>query len=246
MSTTGPFWRAYPAQIERVSEGVLSGRLVPYGMSTDVVDFLPTGPELYREGFRPGAFAPQAMSENKAVALKIGLVHRHEGGLGYLGPFVRLRDAADGLYGEAQIMPTLQSNVEALLRAGVTELSVEFRLRGSEREATEIDEDGVRWRTKAHLDQVALEPKGAYSGAAVLGYRADADDLARLRAEESARREAEEAERAAAEQAERDLAAKAAAEEAERVERRREWDEMVARVPTLQEQQQALIRQYGE
>jgi hypothetical protein len=42
---------------------------------------------------------------------------------------------------------------------------------------TEIDGDGVRWRTKALLRHVSLEPVGSYSGAQVLAYRGDPDDM---------------------------------------------------------------------
>lgn len=242
-STAGPFYRAFPTMVERTGPRELSGRLVPYDESAHVVDFLADGQiDLYREGFRRGAFGPQASSTSQGVIAKVSLIHRHEGGLGYLGPFTALREAPDGLYGTARIMPSLEDNVAMLLDSGIRELSVEFRVA---KDSTEVDADGVRWRTRAHLDQVALEPKGAYSSAQVLAYRAAADEQHEEQAAEQARREAEEAERLEAEAAERAVAAAAEAEQEAAAERRRAWDELSERFDTERERQKQLVREYG-
>jgi HK97 family phage prohead protease len=240
-NTTGPFRRAFPALVERTGPRELSGRLVPYNESADVVDFVDGVPELYREGFRPGVFGRQSAGA-KGIIAKIGLVHRHDGGLGYLGPFVALREAPDGLYGAVRILPTLAENVGALLDEGIDELSVEFRLAGSE---NTVLEDGVRWRTRAHLDQVALEPMGAYSSARVLSYRAAADEQQQEQAAEQQRQAAEDAERVAAEEAARLAAEAEAAADAEAAERRRAWNELSERLPAEQERQKQLVREYG-
>ena len=79
----------------------------------------------------------------------------------------------NGLWGDAKVLRSRAGNVEDLLAAGVSKLSVEFRLVGKEHTTTD---GGVRWRTHAHLDAVALEPKGAYSGAQVMAFRAEADE----------------------------------------------------------------------
>jgi HK97 family phage prohead protease len=196
---------------------ILTGRVVPFNEVAQVVDYLPTGPDLYDEGFRPGAFENQVNSKKKGVFTKIGLIHRHDGGMGYLGPFVHLREQSDGLWGDVQIMPTLVDNVEALLAAGIDELSVEFRLpTGDISSHTRVDDAGVRWRIRAHLDQVALEPKGAYRTAQVISMRAERDTMQReaeAAAEKEAKAAAEEEERKAEEVA---LAAKKAEEEAAR------------------------------
>lgn len=225
--------RAYPAQIERTGPRQLSGRLVPYGEVTEVADELPDGKfDIYQEGFRPGAF-PQAGAHARIVT-KVGLIHRHEGGLGFLGPFVSLREQPDGLYGEVAVMRSRAGDVEDLLAAGVDQLSVEFRLPGARH--TEIDANGVRWRTRAHLDQVALEPKGAYDRAEVLAYRAEVDEV-------EAQVEAERQQAAEFDDRERRLAAEQAEAEAEA--RRRRWEELTGRLDGLQTRQDELITRYG-
>jgi hypothetical protein len=242
------FYRAFSTQIEARQDEVtgqhfLSGRLVPYDEAADVLDELPGGKlDLYREGFRRGAFAPQA-NAGKGIVNKINLVHRHgPSGLGYLGVFTGLRDESDGLHGDVRIMPTIAPNVEALLESGVDELSVEFRLPRADHT---VEVDGVRWRVRAHLDQVALEPKAAYSQARVLAYRGEVEDQERAQAEAQAR---EDAERQASEQSEtekREALERAAVEAAEAEERRREWDAMASRADVEAEKQKALVREYG-
>lgn len=255
MSNQHTFIRAYPAQVEQTGPRQLSGRLVPYDTPTQVLDEFPDGQvEIYAEGFRRGAFSPQVNSKNKGVVSKISLVHQHGlAGLGYLGPFIGLREEPDGLYGEVRILPTHETNVQALLEEGVNELSVEFRLpRGDHT----VELDGVRWRTRAHLDQVALEAKGAYSEAQVLAYRAEVDELHR---EQDAERQEQDAERqaqedAAATEAERERL-RVEAEEARRklleaeaeesARRKQEFDELAARYDRDLEKQKQLVRDYG-
>lgn len=224
------FLRAFPSQIERTGPRQLTGRLVPYGVVADVADQKPDGEfDVYREGFRPGAFGPQANIREKGVLNKISLIHRHDGGLGFLGPFTALREEPDGLYGDASVLRSKASDVEDLLEAGVAGLSVEFRL--SKSNHTEVDGDGVRWRVRAHLDQVALEPKGAYGTAQVLAYRAEVDDAQRAQAEQA---KADDEERRRRE-----------AEAAALVERRRRWAELTGRLDAEQERQAQLVRDYG-
>lgn len=239
------FIRAFPSSIERTGPRTLTGRLVPYNRPAEVIDELPDGQlDRYREGFRPGAFGIQANSTEKGVLGRIGFIHRHDGGLGYLGPFVALRDEPDGLYGDVRILPTKADDVAALIDEGVNELSVEFRL--PKNDPTEITADGTRWRTRAHLDQVALEPRGAYSTAQVLAFRSEADD------EQRAEAERQEAERKAAADAEAAEAAKAE-EERQRIEaeaaaalaRRDKWAELTARLDPELEKQKQLVSDYG-
>lgn len=243
--------RAFPAQIEQKGERQITGRLVPYDIPTIVADKLPDGRfETYREGFRRGAFDGQMTvgQTNKGVLTKIGLIHRHEGGLGYLGPVVALREQPDGLWGDITIMPSKTADVAALLNAGVEELSIEFRLRGQNHTD---DRNGVRWRTCAHLDAVALEPQGAYRNARVLQYRADAEEQ-RLKLEadeaEAKRLEADnEAQRAATALEEQRLAEehRKANEEAEAaLQRRQKFDELAARLEGEQAKQRAYAAKF--
>ena len=220
------FLRAFPSAIERTGPRQLTGRLVPYNVVTDVADPVGEGRfDFYREGFRPGAFGGQAKSE-KRVLNKISLIHRHEGGLGFLGPFVALREQPDGLYGDVVVLRSKANDVEDLLDAGVDELSVEFRLRSGNH--TDTDGDGVRWRTRAHLDQVALEAKGAYPQAQVLAYRAEVDE--------------QERDAAAAAQVARQIAE----DEAEATRQRRaRWEALTGRLDGDLERQGALVVEYG-
>jgi HK97 family phage prohead protease len=204
----------------------LTGRLVPYNQVTDVADLLPDGThDVYREGFRPMAFNTQATSTEKGVIARIGLAHRHDSGLGYLGPFASLREDEDGLYGDVSILRSKADDVEDLLANGVNELSIEFRV--PQVNGTEVDDDGIRWRVKAHLDGVALEPKGAYDQAQVLAYRAAAD------------------EQAAAEAAADELRRKAEAEAEAIVERRLRFNELSRRADDVVERQKELAAQFG-
>jgi HK97 family phage prohead protease len=235
------FYRAFATSLEAQNGSdrhTLTGRLVPYNEAADVLDELPDGKhDLYREGFRPGAFSKQVNFHraNTKRVLKIGLNHRHDGGLGYLGPFVRLDERQDGLWGEAVILPTKADDVGELLRAGINELSVEFRLPGVDN--TE-EEGGVRWRTNAYLDGVALEANGAYSSAQVMAYRAEKDELDA----EQAKLDAEQA----AEQAKLDEeAAQAEAELEHQRARREQWDLLTGRIDADLARQREYVEKLG-
>jgi HK97 family phage prohead protease len=242
------FYRAVPWELETVGRERLTGRIVPFDRSTVVVDLdEATGrpADIYTEGFRRGAFDRQVNSREKGVLARIGLVHRHEGprGAGYFGPFIGLRNGSDGLYGDVRVLPGRADDLEALLESGVNELSVEFRLVGEDH--THVDADGVRWRSRAHLDQVALEPKGAYSGAQVLAFRSEVDDFAKAELERRQREDAEAA-AAAAETARLDEERKAnEAAAAAAAERRERWNALTSRVDADLEKQKQLVRDYG-
>lgn len=243
------FYRAVPWELERVGRNKLTGRLVPYNQSAPVVDLdEQTGrpADIYTEGFRRGAFDPQVNSREKGVLARIGLVHRHESsrGAGYFGPFTGLRNGPDGLYGDVRILPTKADDLEALLDSGVNELSVEFRLVGNN-DHTDMGPDGTRWRVHAHLDQVALEPKGAYTGAQVLAFRSEVDDFAKAEVERQ-RQERAEADAAQAEADATEAERKRAEAEAELVaEKRRRFEAMTSRFDHDRDRQKELVRLYG-
>lgn len=244
--TTQPttFFRAFPAAIERTGARQLTGRLVPYGVVADVLDELPSGEvDIYKEGFRFAAFGPQANTRERGIVAKIGLIHAHDGGLGFLGTFTGLREQPDGLYGDVAVLRSKADDVEDLLGSGVDELSVEFRLPRAGH--TEVDSDGVRWRTRAHLDRVALEPKGAYRSARVLAYRKEVDEAQAAEAEANAAQAAQAAE---AERAEAAMAAEARRAEAEveaAAERRRKFNELAGRLDGDLARQRELVAKYG-
>jgi HK97 family phage prohead protease len=236
--------RAFSTELTIASPRQLTGRLVPYNVTADVLDELGDGKvDIYREGFRPGAFAPQANTREKGVLNKIALVHRHEGGLGFLGPFVALREKPDGLWGDVSVLRSKAPDVEDLLAAGVNELSVEFRLPRVGH--TEVDDDGVRWRTRAHLDQVALEPRGAYRTAEVLAFRSEVEQAEREQTESQEAQEAKAAAEAAEVAAQEEAKAKVEAAAEAAAERRRKWDELSSRVDVELAKQEELVKQYG-
>ena len=103
---------------------------------------------------------------------------------------------------------------------------------------TELDAAGVRWRTRAHLDQVALEPKGAYATAQVMAFRAEADAMAQ-EAAEAAAAAADDETKARAETEALEAAAQAA------LERKARWDALSARADEAIAQQSELLRRFG-
>jgi hypothetical protein len=171
------------------------------------------------------------------VARRVRFIHSHEAGLGYLGPFTALREESDGLWGDAEVLRSRAGDVEDLLAAGVRELSVEFHLTGPQ--STQVDEDGTRWRTRAHLVAVALEPKGAYTGAEVMAFRAEVDAAEAEQAKERAQQiSAEEAE------VQRQAAVAEAARQAE-AQRRASWEALTARYDTEAKRQEQMVKDYG-
>ena len=211
---------------------------MPYNVTADVVDMVDGRPQVYREGFRPGAFARQSGSTEPGVARRIRLIHSHRDGLGYLGPFTKLREEPDGLWGDAEVLRS-RANDARISPCSSREPSVEFRPAGPNHTETV---DGIRWRTHAHLDAVALEPKGAYTGAEVMAFRAEMDNLA---AEQERLRAAEQAELDAEQARVEETARLAQAAEAEIAARRERWAALTNRLDTEQERQQELIRTYG-
>lgn len=246
MTDQSSYMRAFPSRVERTGERQLSGRLVPYNQIAEVADPKPGGGwDIYKEGFRSGAFSPQAGANERRIIAKIGLVHVHDestlpghnrAGLGYLGPFAELHEEPDGLYGNVAVLRSKASDLEDLLEAGINELSVEFRLPRANH--TEVDGDGVRWRVRAHLDQVALEAKGAYTQAEVLAFRSEMDHEA---ADELAHQQELARVQAAldAEKTEREAEAEAAAQ------RRAKFQELAGRFDTDLARQKQLVKDYG-
>lgn len=203
--------RTMPVELQ-LDEGRLFGRIVPFDAPTPVADERPGGGiDAYVEGFRKGVFARQAEATEPGVLRRVMLKHEHGDGLGYLGPLVGLEERDDGAYGEFMVLPSHRENVLALHGLGIRELSVEFLER---KNGTSV-EDGIRWRTAAHLVGAALVAKGAYGalGAEVLSMRSIDELVAEQAAEAEAERQRAEAE--AAEQAEAE-AEQAAAEERRR------------------------------
>jgi len=156
--------------LEQSDPRTLSGRVVPYDVAADVVDVLPDGTaDVYREGFRASAFAHQLVAPHR-VRLRDG----HHEPARDLAIATTMTSTDTGLDVDFRFLTDADAERAAtLLDVGVADLSVGFKpLRGG----TSIDDDGTRWRTRALLDHVALEPQGAYPGAEVTAFRSDVDD----------------------------------------------------------------------
>ena len=169
--------RAMPTTLERVDKRTLACRYVPFGVTAVAVDPTPDGGlDRYHEEFAPSVFDRQIAAAAKAggVLQRITLIDEHTSESGSkVGYTVALRREADGIYGEARLLPSRIDDVDALLEDGIDKLSVEFL---PHRGGTKLMRDGVRLRTDAHLLKVALVPQGAYEGSEVLAMR-EADDL---------------------------------------------------------------------
>jgi hypothetical protein len=238
--------RTVPVDVS-LNDGRLLTRIVPFDVSTPVADVRSDGTfDAYIEGFRRGVFGRQATSTEPGVLRRVMLKHEHDGGLGYLGPLVSLEERDDGAYAEFMVLPSYRADVMALHEVGIREMSVEFL----ERKDGTAEEDGVRWRTSAHLIGAALVAKGAYGalGAEVLAMRSIDELIAEQAATQEAERQRAEAEEVAArERAEAEEVARVAAE-AEAVaaeERRRAVVEMEAFLADAQARQAELAERYS-
>lgn len=193
------------------SEGELYGRLVPLNRSTRVVDVLANGKlDVYEEGFREGVFDRQMADTAMIRRIAFWHTHDHQDGAGYFGPATNLEQRDDGIYGSFRILTSKRADLRDLMDEGVVNLSIEFKERSG---GTAVDDDGVRWRTSAHLHGVALDPRGAYPGAEVLAFRSVDDLVEEYQAEQEQAREREAAEAAEAAERERQEAEQRAAEE---------------------------------
>lgn len=179
--------RTFVAEIERVDWSTLAGQFVPYGTAAMVTDITPVGVERYREGFDHGAFTHQAQS---ALVTAISFRDQHEGGWGKMGYVTQLREESSALIGEVKIAKDWRETVAMMLEDGINGLSVGFRAF-----KTRTSPEGIRWRTRAHLDHVALVTRGAYADAQVTGLRSAEDPAAEVQAAVAAELAEEEAAR---------------------------------------------------
>lgn len=174
--------RAFASDVQQTGTRTLSARIAPWDSPQEVADLVDGKLERYHEGFRRGVFDAQSTTTEPGVVRRIEFVHTHEGGLGFLGHGAALRAEDDGQWADFTILRSQASNVEDLLESGVDGVSMEFvPLRGG----TSIDDSGVRWRTRAHLVRVALEPVQAYPAARVMAFRGDVDEVLAAEAEQA-------------------------------------------------------------
>jgi uncharacterized protein len=155
-STEGTQYRSFPWEMEVRSSGdgrTLVGYAVPFGHPQDITDRL-------TEAFDRSAFDHQlpAMNANRPVPA-YGPGHRREGGP-QVGHIALARAETKGLYTETRVAETpAGDNLLALVRNGsVPDQSIGFTVG---RSGTDM-RNGVAWRTRANLTELAAVPVGAY------------------------------------------------------------------------------------
>lgn len=138
----------------------LFGYAVPFGQVQQIDRDL-------TEGFDSTAFDHQMRAMNR-----VGYWHYHsrDPRTAQVGALTMARAESKGLYQEAKISNTQRGNdlIELIKDGAITEQSVGFRCG---RSGTQVRE-GVHWRTKADLTELAAVPNGAYGdGAPIMGVR---------------------------------------------------------------------------
>ncbi len=140
-------------------------RIVPHGVPAEVSD----GGPLYREVWMPGAFADQVRGAQAGRAREVYVNFEHGSGIsGIVGHGLTLREADDGFYGSFELHETTDGEkarymIERDVLGGV---SLEAFPKVNRR-----SKDGMMQRVKAHLVNIALCRRPAYSGAGVLALR---------------------------------------------------------------------------
>jgi hypothetical protein len=169
--------RAYASEIgslDRLDEGILDCRLVPFNMPTRVTDVLADGSvDSYVEEIAPTMFSQQVRGHLQSIQ-RIKFYDGHPApGLPAikLGWTTALRSADDGVYGTLHVQSSQRADVREMIANGIRDLSVGFAPSAG---GTIMREDGSRLRVRGYLDHIALEPEGAYPGAEVLAMRAKA------------------------------------------------------------------------
>lgn len=148
----GIFYRSVEADIEVRSDGdgrTLIGYAVPFGKAQEINPYL-------TEAFDRSAFDHQLNAMHR-VGYYHG--HRNAGGI-HVGHIVAARVEPQGLYTESRISKTSAGDdlLEMVRDGSVPHQSVGFRVAPG---GTQM-RDGVAWRTKAHLTELAAVPVGAY------------------------------------------------------------------------------------
>lgn len=158
-----------------IAEGdgrTLVSRLVPYNEVATVSD----GGPPYQEMFVPGAFARQ---KGAAHRIKAFLNYRHGQGLSdQIGFAKSVEERDDGLHGELRVLegPDGDKALQLVREGQLDRLSIEFRVPPG---GTRVV-DSVVQRVRAHLEGIALVPRGSYAGAQVLAVREEPEDVSYL------------------------------------------------------------------
>jgi hypothetical protein len=113
----------------------------------------------------------QVDSPEPGTVRRITFRDQHQGGLGKLGHLIALRNSDAGLHGVAQVLPSKVEDFDAMFEAGIDGMSMEFHPVGR----PQLDPAGTRWRTRIHIEAVALEAEPAYAASRILAVRAAAD-----------------------------------------------------------------------
>ena len=199
-----------PLQVREDADGrSVTGVVVPYGVTADIIEPRPDGLIEYREQFARGAF-----ERAQAVPDRVALLYTHADALpNWIGHGLEFVDTDDGLVGTFRLGRSVADHAVDVLTSSHSAFSVSFRSIAP-RPMTERA-GALVIRKSVHLAHVAAVPVGAYAGAGVVSIRAASDDDGETENERAAR---------LAEQDSRDLVAWVA--EARR--RQGEWSALVS------------------
>jgi uncharacterized protein len=154
-----------PIETRSLSQRLICGRVVPFGVDTQISNDL-------IERFERGAFNHQLRAPNR-----VGFYHLHSNAHGeHIGHGVLLRDDQEGLWGEFKVADsTIGNHYLQMAREGMLrQWSIGFVP-----DKTRQDGDTVVY-TRANLFELALVPEGAYGElASVAAVRALVPPLAR-------------------------------------------------------------------
>lgn len=165
--------RTFAVAQQELDGRTLHVRIVPFDEVATVAD--PPDYTPYKERFAPGVFSAQ---ENAAHRIRLRTDHaaldngsRKPGLSGVVGKGVSLRETSAGVEGEFRFLTTPEADtaLELTREGGYDGVSAEFI--GIKSKMI----DGVKTRTKAHLDSVALALGPAYSKAEILALREGSD-----------------------------------------------------------------------
>ena len=171
--------RTFAVADQQLDGRTLSVRVVPFGEVATVAD--PPDFRPYREEFVPGVFRDQ---QNAAHRVRLRSDHaaidgqgqRKSGLAGVVGKGVTLTESSGGVDMEFRFLsdPESEKALELVREGGYDGVSAEF---APKRGGTRLTKEGVKQRTRAHLDSVALALGPAYTGAEILGLREAANDV---------------------------------------------------------------------
>lgn len=164
---------ATPLEIVDQDQGVLLGRMFPFGEVARIRELDETGQVIeYDEEFLPGCttrLRQKIAAIGRANFLGLQLGHDEPGVARHLGYGLAVHERDDGGYGEFQLYTKRPDYalVREMLGTAWNGLSISFRDRVNPR----VTDEGVVGRRQIDIEHVAAVPVAAYASAGVLSIR---------------------------------------------------------------------------